>query len=93
MDFIGPTWNKEYSEMKKPAKICLAIICLKIIINNSLEENRHFDVILVSLCASSVAKNQLQLRIIVEVGGWHTINESKKSYDQIPSEKILEIIE
>jgi len=27
------------------------------------------------------------------VGGWYTIDELKKSYGQIPPEKILEIIE
>jgi len=30
--------------------------------------------------------------IIAEVGGWHTIDELKKSYGQIPPEKILQII-
>jgi hypothetical protein len=40
-----------------------------------------------------VIKDQLNYGIIVEVGGgWHTIDELKKSYGQIPPEKILEII-
>ena len=40
-----------------------------------------------------LAKTNYNYGIIAEVGGWHTIDELKKSYGQIPPEKILEIIE
>jgi len=40
-----------------------------------------------------LAKTDYNYGIIAEVGGWHTIDELKKSYGQIPPEKILEIIE
>jgi len=39
-----------------------------------------------------LAKTNYNYGIIAEVGGWHTIDELKKSYGQIPPEKILEII-
>jgi len=39
-----------------------------------------------------LAKTDYNYGIIAEVGGWHTIDELKKSYGQIPPEKILEII-
>ena len=38
-------------------------------------------------------QNHYNYGIIAEVGGWHTIDELKKSYGQILPEKILEIIE
>jgi len=40
-----------------------------------------------------LAKTDYNYGIIAEVGGWHTIDELKKSYGQIPPEKILEIIQ
>jgi len=40
-----------------------------------------------------LSKTNYNYGIIAEVGGWHTIDELKKSYGQIPPEKILEIIE
>ena len=40
-----------------------------------------------------LAKTDYNYGIIAEVGGWHTIDELKKSYGQIPPEKILEIID
>lgn len=40
-----------------------------------------------------LSKTNYNFGIIAEVGGWHTIDELKKSYGQIPPEKILEIIE
>ena len=40
-----------------------------------------------------LAKTDYNYGIIAEVGGWHTIDELKKSYGQIPPEKILELIE
>jgi len=39
-----------------------------------------------------LSKTNYNFGIIAEVGGWHTIDELKKSYGQIPPEKILEII-
>jgi len=39
-----------------------------------------------------LAKTNYNYGVIAEVGGWHTIDELKKSYGQIPPEKILEII-
>ena len=39
-----------------------------------------------------LSKTNYNYGIIAEVGGWHTIDELKKSYGQIPPEKILEII-
>ncbi len=39
-----------------------------------------------------LAKTNYNYGIIAEIGGWHTIDELKKSYGQIPPEKILEII-
>jgi len=40
-----------------------------------------------------LSKTNYNYGIIAEVGGWHTIDELKKSYGQIPPEKILEIIQ
>ena len=40
-----------------------------------------------------LSKTNYNYGIIAEVGGWHTIDELKKSYGQIPPEKILEVIE
>ncbi|MBS3922361.1 MAG: HTH domain-containing protein [Nitrosarchaeum sp.] len=40
-----------------------------------------------------LSKTNYNYGIIAEVGGWHTIDELKKSYGQIPPEKILEIME
>ncbi len=40
-----------------------------------------------------LSKTNYNYGVIAEVGGWHTIDELKKSYGQIPPEKILEIIE
>lgn len=40
-----------------------------------------------------LSKTDYNYGIIAEVGGWHTIDELKKSYGQIPPEKILEIIQ
>lgn len=42
---------------------------------------------------TKLSKTNYNYGIIAEVGGWHTIDEIKKSYGQIPPEKILEIIE
>ena len=39
-----------------------------------------------------LSKTNYNYGVIAEVGGWHTIDELKKSYGQIPPEKILEII-
>jgi len=39
-----------------------------------------------------LSKTNYNYGIISEVGGWNTIDELKKSYGQIPPEKILEII-
>ena len=39
-----------------------------------------------------LAKTDYNYGIIAEVGGWHTIDELKKSYGQIPPEIFLEII-
>ena len=39
-----------------------------------------------------LSKTNYNFGIIAEVGGWHTIDELKKSYGQIPPEKILEVI-
>lgn len=39
-----------------------------------------------------LSKTNYNYGIIAEVGGWNTIDELKKSYGQIPPEKILEII-
>ncbi|NIP61985.1 MAG: helix-turn-helix domain-containing protein [Nitrosopumilaceae archaeon] len=40
-----------------------------------------------------LAKKSYNYGLVAEIGGWHTIDELKKSYGQIPPEKILEIIE
>lgn len=40
-----------------------------------------------------LSKTNYNYGIISEVGGWNTIDELKKSYGQIPPEKILEIIQ
>ncbi len=40
-----------------------------------------------------LAKTDYNYGLIAEIGGWNTIDELKKSYGQIPPEKILEIIE
>ena len=40
-----------------------------------------------------LSKTDYNFGLIAEVGGWNTIDELKKSYGQIPPEKILEIIE
>jgi len=40
-----------------------------------------------------LSKTNYNYGIIAEVGGWHTIDELKKSYGQIPPEKILELIQ
>jgi hypothetical protein len=40
-----------------------------------------------------LSKTNYNYGIIAEVGGWNTIDELKKSYGQIPPEKILEMIE
>jgi len=40
-----------------------------------------------------LSKKDYNYGLIAEVGGWHTIDELKKSYGQIPPEKILEMIE
>ncbi len=39
-----------------------------------------------------LSKTNYNYGIIAEVGGWYTIDELKKSYGQIPPEKILEVI-
>jgi len=39
-----------------------------------------------------LSKTNYNYGIIAEIGGWNTIDELKKSYGQIPPEKILEII-
>ena len=39
-----------------------------------------------------LSKTNYNYGIISEVGGWNTIDELKKSYGQIPPERILEII-
>ena len=39
-----------------------------------------------------LSKTNYNYGIIAEVGGWHTIDELKKSYGQIPPEKIMEVI-
>ena len=39
-----------------------------------------------------LSKTNYNYGIITEVGGWYTIDELKKSYEQIPPEKILKII-
>jgi hypothetical protein len=39
-----------------------------------------------------LSKTDYNFGLIAEVGGWNTIDELKKSYGQIPPEKILEII-
>lgn len=38
-------------------------------------------------------KKDYNYGIVSEIGGWNTIDELKKSYGQIPPERILEIIE
>jgi len=40
-----------------------------------------------------LSKTNYNYGIIAEIGGWNTIDELKKSYGQIPPEKILEIIQ
>ena len=40
-----------------------------------------------------LAKKDFNYGLVSELGGWHTIDELKKSYGMIPPEKILEIIE
>lgn len=40
-----------------------------------------------------LSKTNYNFGLIAEVGGWNTMDELKKSYGQIPPEKILEIIE
>ena len=40
-----------------------------------------------------LAKKDFNYGLVAEIGGWHTIDELKKSYGMIPPEKILEIIE
>ena len=40
-----------------------------------------------------LAKKDYNYGLVAEIGGWHTIDELKKSYGMIPPEKILEIIE
>jgi len=40
-----------------------------------------------------LAKKDFNYGLVSEIGGWHTIDELKKSYGMIPPEKILEIIE
>lgn len=40
-----------------------------------------------------LAKKNFNYGLVSEIGGWHTIDELKKSYGMIPPEKILEIIE
>jgi hypothetical protein len=39
-----------------------------------------------------LSKTDYNFGLIAEVGGWNTIDELKKSYGQIPPEKILEVI-
>lgn len=39
-----------------------------------------------------LSKKDYNYGLVAEIGGWHTIDELKKSYGQIPPEKILEII-
>lgn len=39
-----------------------------------------------------LSKTNYNYGIIAEVGGWHTIDELKKSYGKIPPEKILELL-
>lgn len=39
-----------------------------------------------------LSKTDYNFGLIAEIGGWNTIDELKKSYGQIPPEKILEII-
>ncbi len=40
-----------------------------------------------------LAKTGYNFGLIAEIGGWNTMDELKKSYGQIPPEKILEMIE
>jgi len=40
-----------------------------------------------------LSKTDYNYGLIAEIGGWNTMDELKKSYGQIPPEKILEIIE
>ncbi len=40
-----------------------------------------------------LARKDFNYGLVSEIGGWHTIDELKKSYGMIPPEKILEIIE
>jgi len=40
-----------------------------------------------------LAKKDFNYGLVSEIGGWHTIDELKKSYGMIPPEKILEVIE
>ena len=42
---------------------------------------------------AKLSKTKYNYGIIAEVGGWYTIDELKKSYGQIPPEKILEMME
>jgi hypothetical protein len=39
-----------------------------------------------------LSKTNYNYGIIAEVGGWHTIDELKKSYGQIPPETIMDVI-
>ncbi|MEX0861220.1 helix-turn-helix domain-containing protein [Nitrosopumilus sp.] len=39
-----------------------------------------------------LSKTDYNFGLIAEIGGWNTIDELKKSYGQIPPEKILEVI-
>ena len=39
-----------------------------------------------------LAKTDYNFGLIAEIGGWNTMDELKKSYGQIPPEKILEMI-
>jgi len=38
-----------------------------------------------------LSKTDYNFGLIAEIGGWNTIDKLKKSYGQIPSEKILEV--
>ena len=40
-----------------------------------------------------LSKKDYNYGLVAEIGGWHTIDELKKSYGQIPPERILELIE
>lgn len=55
-------------------------------------QDLHLKTVQIRLGTYWLSKTNYNYGIIAEVGGWHTIDELKKSYGQIPPEKILEII-